>query len=175
MVIVDALEQVTEEGANALLKSLEEPRPDVTFVLVCHQLSATLPTIRSRCRLVRVNTLTEAEVRQVVRMQGGEDAWVDVAGGCPGTVLGDSAKVLRDTMVAVAGVVEGKPLGKPVSAAQAPYVPQAVLALLAVRRCVVGDAKVYAEVVALQKRAAEMNLPAGLVAEAALVMVRGAA
>lgn len=61
VVIVDAVEDLTPEAANTLLKALEEPRPGIAFVLVSHQLSQVLPTLRSRCRLVRCGVLTPAE------------------------------------------------------------------------------------------------------------------
>jgi DNA polymerase III subunit delta' len=61
VVIVDAVEDLTNEAANTLLKALEEPRPGIAFVLVSHQLSLVLPTLRSRCRLVRCGVLAPAE------------------------------------------------------------------------------------------------------------------
>jgi DNA polymerase-3 subunit delta' len=61
VVIVDAVEDLTAEAANTLLKALEEPRPGIAFMLVSHQLSLTLPTLRSRCRLLRCGVLTPAE------------------------------------------------------------------------------------------------------------------
>lgn len=172
VVLVDALEQLTDEAANALLKTLEEPRPNLTFVLVCHQLSATLPTIRSRCRLVRVSPLTEAETRAVLRAQGGDDDLAPMAHGCPGAVMGDAAKVLRETMVLLRPMLAGQSTKAP-NVAQAPHVPQALLALLAEQRGNARYAKAYAGIHALQQRAAAINLPATLVADAAVALVRG--
>ena len=48
MIMVRA-ERMTESAANALLKSLEEPSGDTVLLLVSHQSSRLLPTIRSRC------------------------------------------------------------------------------------------------------------------------------
>jgi DNA polymerase-3 subunit delta' len=50
VVIVDAVDQLNDNAANALLKILEEPPPRAMLFLVCHQPAAILPTIRSRCR-----------------------------------------------------------------------------------------------------------------------------
>ena len=52
-VIVDAADEMNVQAANALLKSLEEPPKATTFLLVCHQPTGLLPTIRSRCRTLR--------------------------------------------------------------------------------------------------------------------------
>ena len=52
MVFVDGAESLTLQAANAFLKVLEEPLPQVSFVLCTHELSTLLPTIRSRCQLL---------------------------------------------------------------------------------------------------------------------------
>ena len=58
VVIVDAADDLNTQSANALLKLLEEPPARVTFLLVAHQPSALLPTIRSRCRELRLSPLS---------------------------------------------------------------------------------------------------------------------
>ncbi|MFZ2586867.1 MAG: AAA family ATPase [Alphaproteobacteria bacterium] len=171
VVIVDALEQMTDEAANALLKTLEEPRPNLTFVLVCHQLGDTLPTIRSRCRLVPVHPLTEAETLKVLVAQGGDEAWVPLAHGSPGSVLGNDAKLLRETMAVLRPVVEGGTPAKAPSAAQAPWVPEALLMLLAQQPPTVAWAKAYADIQTLKRRTA-LNIPHTMLADAALAILR---
>lgn len=51
VVILEPAEVMTLESANALLKSLEEPSAGTVFLLITHQLSFLLPTIKSRCVL----------------------------------------------------------------------------------------------------------------------------
>ena len=48
--IVDAVDDLQREGANALLKVLEEPPARTLLLLVSHAPGRELPTIRSRCR-----------------------------------------------------------------------------------------------------------------------------
>lgn len=52
--IVDAVDDLNAFGANALLKTLEEPPPRALFLLVTHAPGRVLPTIRSRTRLLRL-------------------------------------------------------------------------------------------------------------------------
>lgn len=59
--IVDSADDLNPSAANALLKLLEEPPKDVTLLLVSHQPRALLPTIRSRCRELRLAPLSEAD------------------------------------------------------------------------------------------------------------------
>lgn len=66
VVIVDAADDLASAGANALLKLLEEPPPGVTFLLVTHQPARLLPTIRSRCRELRLSTLSPPEMAQAL-------------------------------------------------------------------------------------------------------------
>lgn len=50
VVIIDAVDQLTNQAANALLKILEEPPANALLFLVCHEPGSILPTIKSRCR-----------------------------------------------------------------------------------------------------------------------------
>ncbi len=49
VVLVEPAESMNLNAANALLKSLEEPSGDTVLLLVCHQPSRLLPTVKSRC------------------------------------------------------------------------------------------------------------------------------
>ena len=58
---LEQAEKMNSNAANALLKVLEEPS-DATFILLeCSSLGRTLPTIRSRCRLVTLPEPTSSE------------------------------------------------------------------------------------------------------------------
>jgi DNA polymerase III subunit delta' len=58
-VIFDGVDRMTEAAANALLKVLEEPCVTTRFFLLATSLAKVLPTIRSRCGLVRYRVLPE--------------------------------------------------------------------------------------------------------------------
>ncbi|SEM70258.1 DNA polymerase III, delta prime subunit [Pseudomonas sp. ok272] len=49
VVLIEPVEAMNVNAANALLKSLEEPSGDTVLLLVSHQTSRLLPTIKSRC------------------------------------------------------------------------------------------------------------------------------
>lgn len=55
--IVDGADEMNPSAANALLKLLEEPPAGATLLLISHRPSGLLPTIRSRCRELRLVTL----------------------------------------------------------------------------------------------------------------------
>jgi len=48
-IIIDSADDLNINSANALLKNLEEPKKNTFFILISHQSSSLLPTIRSRC------------------------------------------------------------------------------------------------------------------------------
>ncbi|MEM7136634.1 MAG: AAA family ATPase [Myxococcota bacterium] len=54
------------EAANALLKTLEEPRPNVHFILTAERPEALLPTIRSRCQRLRFSPLPNEVLKQIL-------------------------------------------------------------------------------------------------------------
>ncbi|WP_420382919.1 DNA polymerase III subunit delta' [Novosphingobium sp.] len=61
-VIIDAADVLEKSSANALLKSLEEPPQGTFFLLVVHQPGRLLPTIRSRCQVLRFHPLGPADL-----------------------------------------------------------------------------------------------------------------
>ncbi len=58
------------EAANALLKTLEEPRPAVTFILLAERPDRLLTTIRSRCQSVRFGPLPRELLAEILERQG---------------------------------------------------------------------------------------------------------
>ena len=61
LVYIQDAERLTEAAANALLKTLEEPRPNTYFLLQTEPSSSLLATIYSRCQVWNVPLPTEAE------------------------------------------------------------------------------------------------------------------
>ncbi len=67
VIVIDAADDLERPGAsNALLKSLEEPPAGTVFLLVSHAPGRLLPTIRSRCRLLRFEPLDDADMAAVL-------------------------------------------------------------------------------------------------------------
>ena len=68
--IIDAADEMNQASANALLKLLEEPPHDATILLVAHQPARLLPTIRSRCRELRLHPLNPQDMGHVLQDLG---------------------------------------------------------------------------------------------------------
>lgn len=66
VILIDSADDLERNAANALLKNLEEPPKDVVFLLVSHAPSRLLPTIRSRCRLLRLSALDDAQMERAL-------------------------------------------------------------------------------------------------------------
>jgi len=62
------------ESANALLKTLEEPRPGVHFILCSERPDRLLPTIRSRCQRLRFGRLPAETVDSILADRGVDEA-----------------------------------------------------------------------------------------------------
>ncbi len=54
-IIIDAASELNKSASNALLKILEEPNQKNFLILISHNLNQILPTIRSRCQIVKIN------------------------------------------------------------------------------------------------------------------------
>lgn len=96
VVIVDAADEMNQNAANALLKLLEEPPANCVLLLVSSRPGRLLPTIRSRCRVLRCGALspealtqalsaTETEVPEDPALQA---RLARLAGGSAGSAIG---------------------------------------------------------------------------------------
>lgn len=85
VVIIDEADRMSEEAANGLLKTLEEPSKGSVIILIAHDLARVLPTVRSRSALfpfvrvvdteleesLRTKHLSEAELQRLSRFAAG--------------------------------------------------------------------------------------------------------
>jgi DNA polymerase-3 subunit delta' len=67
--VIDEAHLMNTEGANALLKTLEEPPAKALILLICDSPDSLLPTIRSRCQIIRFFPLSDADVHAVLLEQ----------------------------------------------------------------------------------------------------------
>jgi DNA polymerase-3 subunit delta' len=115
-VIIDPADDLEGSAANALLKSLEEPPRGTFFLLVAHRIGRLLPTIRSRCRVLRFPPVSAEAIDAVLRREAPHAdaetraAAVVASAGSPGAALefvslglGDLHKLMREL------VAEGDP------------------------------------------------------------------
>src|SRR5438270_3335729 len=72
--IVDDADDLNEESANCFLKTLEEPPPRSVLVLIGSSADRQLPTIVSRCQVIRFAPLPDPLVAELLRARGVEDA-----------------------------------------------------------------------------------------------------
>ncbi|WP_337288979.1 DNA polymerase III subunit delta', partial [Candidatus Methylomirabilis sp.] len=68
--ILDRAERMTEQAANALLKTLEEPARGTVFILLASTVSALLPTIVSRCQAVTFSPLPNGQIEALLIEKG---------------------------------------------------------------------------------------------------------
>jgi DNA polymerase-3 subunit delta' len=98
VVVLNDAEDFNEESANAFLKTLEEPPPGSVLVLITCNLDRQLPTIISRCQVIRFAPLPLPQVEEMLRALKNEDGQpavpsamvprlVRLSGGSPGIAL----------------------------------------------------------------------------------------
>ena len=88
VVLVDGADRLNESAANALLKSVEEPRPRTLFVLATAALHRVTPTLVSRCQRIRFAPLEHEHLL---------------------TVIADRSDAPREDQQAAAALAEGSP------------------------------------------------------------------
>jgi len=90
--IIDAVDDMNVNAANALLKTLEEPPERGVLFLISHSPGGLLPTIRSRCRRLRFPPWSEADAADFLSRHLSLNAeevlrLAKMAGGAPGRGL----------------------------------------------------------------------------------------
>lgn len=66
-IVIDPADDMEKGAVNALLKALEEPPAGTYFLLIAHQPGRLLPTVRSRCRVLRFAALDAEKLDAVIR------------------------------------------------------------------------------------------------------------
>jgi DNA polymerase-3 subunit delta' len=109
-IIIDAADDLERGGANALLKSLEEPPFGTFFFLISHASDRLLPTIRSRCQILRFEALSDADMASVLQRAAPEvgadelQALIRLGNGTPGQALdflGLDLQEIEDAMLSI--------------------------------------------------------------------------
>jgi len=107
VIIVDGTERMTREAANAFLKTLEEPPPWTTIILVATATEGLPSTVLSRCHRIPFNPLSHEEVHQVLvdHLTAEEiHTLAPLAGGSPGRAISMDAEEVakvRDALPSV--------------------------------------------------------------------------
>lgn len=92
VVIIDSADDLNTNAANAILKLLEEPPARTILLLISHQPSGLLPTIRSRCRELRLSPMPPADLEAALAQAGIDPgantaALAELAGGSVGEAI----------------------------------------------------------------------------------------
>ena len=92
-IVIDPADDLESGAVNALLKVLEEPPIGTFFLLVTHQPGRLLPTVRSRCRMLRFAPLSPSDLDAVIRRDfpqadtKARETAIAAAQGSPGLAL----------------------------------------------------------------------------------------
>ncbi len=115
--IVDRADMMNTPAGNAFLKTLEEPPPDTVIILVTSNIRSLLPTIVSRCQVIRFGPVDHESVKTfLMDMKGmGEneaEAVAALAKGSPGTALNNEELESRKEVRSMAwrflcGILDG--------------------------------------------------------------------
>ena len=90
IVLIPYLEDLNPEAANALLKTLEEPSPNVYFLIASEHRAALLPTLLSRCLHLGLAPLSSGEMEEAAEKLAPDEKTsrlLPFAEGSPGTLM----------------------------------------------------------------------------------------
>ncbi|MFL0356578.1 DNA polymerase III subunit delta' [Erythrobacter sp. GH1-10] len=188
-IIIDPADDMEPGASNALLKSLEEPPEGTFFLLVTHRPSRLLPTIRSRCRVLRFPLIEDEQLVRMLDEAGcaadpsSREAAIQAAEGSFGAArrfveydLGSLAKLVErllsdgDTSFAVRGDL-AKAIGPRADRERIQAVLELAQAIVARKARTCADSggrarliEAHGELVALASQAPTYNFDTGLLA-----------
>ena len=112
LIVIDAVDDLERAGANALLKNLEEPPAGTVFLLISHAPGRLLPTIRSRCRLLRFDPLSNSAMQAALSdllpdaSQEERESLLRAGAGSPGRALRFAGLELERIDAALAAIAQ---------------------------------------------------------------------
>ncbi len=122
LIIIDPADRMQPAAAAALLKAIEEPRDGVYWVLIASNLYDVLDTILSRCMMIPIERLADADMRKVVAGELARreldlsaeriELAISLADGSPGValdLLGDAS--LEPTRALLANTLQAVQIG----------------------------------------------------------------
>ncbi|MFH0889303.1 MAG: DNA polymerase III subunit delta' [Planctomycetota bacterium] len=110
--IINEAELMSEEAANAFLKTLEEPVKNTIIILVTSNLPSLLPTILSRCQIIRFYPLQQEQMKEYLikhlKIDSGQASFLTQL--CHGSI-GDAVRLHSQNMLSqrdslIAGLIE---------------------------------------------------------------------
>ena len=114
--VIDSMDEVNRNGANAMLKLLEEPPENSVSLLVSSRPGQLPPTIRSRCRVVRLSPLDALSCRDVLKKKWNDsnlkqvELLAQLCVGAPGRAISLAESGAADCyQVACSLLAESKP------------------------------------------------------------------
>ncbi len=93
VVIIDSVDEMNASAANAQLKVLEEPPKNTTLLLISHAPARLLPTIRSRCRELRLSTLADKDMEAALAQAGFGSELSPSLGAIAGGSVGEAIRL----------------------------------------------------------------------------------
>jgi DNA polymerase-3 subunit delta' len=93
--IVDSLDELNRNSANAVLKTLEEPPNAAMMFLINHGSRPVLPTIRSRCRTLRLRPLEREDMEAVLQLESFGGNASEIRHGRPGLAVERSSETCQ--------------------------------------------------------------------------------
>jgi DNA polymerase III subunit delta' len=94
--VIKKAEKLNQEAANALLKSLEEPASNTYYILLVSNFESILPTIISRCAVLRFSPVSKAELIKWLRAQNIQENIMENIWLWSGGRLGIAKQLIED-------------------------------------------------------------------------------
>lgn len=109
--IIDEANNMSSEAANCLLKTLEEPNENVVFILIVQNIYSLLPTIRSRCQVIKfkampVKVISSFLIKNYSQEEDSAGVIAELSQGRLGTAIAYAQQDIESVMESVGEIID---------------------------------------------------------------------
>lgn len=96
LIIIKNADEITVQGQNAILKTLEEPSKDTTIIMTVENSNLLLETILSRCQIFKLSRVSMDRIRDYLISKGVDEKRASTAASLSDGITGNALKFLED-------------------------------------------------------------------------------
>lgn len=96
VIIIKNADSITVQGQNAILKTLEEPTRETTIIMLVENINLILPTIQSRCQILRLGRIPQDKIREYLEGLGTDGDRARAAAAMSDGIVGNGLRFLDE-------------------------------------------------------------------------------
>ncbi len=99
VIVIKNADSITPQGQNAILKTLEEPSKETTIIMLVENINLILPTIQSRCQILRFGRIPQDKIREYLESLGVDKDRASAAAAMSDGIVGNGLRFIDEKFI----------------------------------------------------------------------------